>query len=106
MPTTDDGSSIERLTRIKDTLLQIKSELATTYSVKSLGVFGSFVRGEQNEASDIDILVEFTETPGLIDFIALENHLSETLGTKVDLVMRDSLKPTIGERILQELVLV
>jgi predicted nucleotidyltransferase len=106
MPMTDGSSSTEVLTRITDILLQSKDELAVTYRVKSLGVFGSFVRGEQEETSDIDILVEFIDTPGLIDFIALENHLSEILGAKVDLVMKDSLKPTIGERILREVVAV
>jgi predicted nucleotidyltransferase len=94
------------LSRVRDILLQEKAELVRTYRVKSLGVFGSLVRGEQNDASDIDILIEFVDNPGLIDFIALENHLSELLGTKVDLVMKDSLKPTIGERILREVVAV
>jgi predicted nucleotidyltransferase len=106
MPMTDDSSSKGTLNRIADILMQSKDELARTYRVKSLGIFGSLVRGEQKEASDIDILVEFIDTPGLIDFIALENHLSELLGAKVDLVMKDSLRPTIGERILQEVVAV
>lgn len=92
------------LSRIRDILLQNKDELARTYRVKSLGVFGSFVRGEYRDSSDIDILVEFIENPGLIDFIALENRLGELLGAKVDLVMKDALKPAIGERILREVM--
>lgn len=103
---TDDDSSTEMLSRVRGILLQKKDELARTYRVKSLGVFGSLVRGEHKDTSDIDILVEFVDNPGLIDFIALENHLSELLGAKVDLVMKDSLKPTIGERILREVVAV
>ena len=52
--------------------------------------------------SDLDLLVTFSETPGLFAFVALENHLSDVLGIEVDLVMKDSLKPNIGERILAE----
>ncbi len=91
---------------IRDILQQNKEELRRKYKVKSLGVFGSYIRGEQQQSSDIDILVEFYENPGLIDFIALEYHLSELTGIKVDLVMKEALKPRIGERILREVVLI
>ncbi len=103
---TDGDSPIEMLSRVRNILLQNKDDIERTYRVKSLGVFGSLVRGEQIDSSDIDILVEFDDNPGLIDFISLENHLSELLGAKVDLVMKDSLKPAIGERILREVVAV
>lgn len=79
-------------------------ELEEEYKVSSLGVFGSYVRGEQREDSDLDVLVEFYETPGLIKFSELEYHLSDLLGIKVDLVPKDSLRPRIGERILSEAV--
>jgi len=78
--------------------------LAARYGVASLGLFGSFVRNEQRSDSDLDILVTFRETPGLLSFIALEDHLSELLGVKVDLAMRDALKPHIGKRVLAEVV--
>jgi len=97
------GTTID-LSRIREVLRKNKDELTREYHVKSLGVFGSFSKGEQGDASDIDILVEFSEVPGLISFIALENHLGDLLGTKVDLVMKDALKPAIGERILREVV--
>ena len=103
---TDGYSPTEMLSKIRNILLQNKDDIERTYRVKSLGVFGSLVRGEQIDSSDIDILVEFDDNPGLIDFISLENHLSELLGAKVDLVMKDSLKPAIGERILREVVAV
>jgi predicted nucleotidyltransferase len=75
--------------------------------VRSLGFFGSFVRGEQNRRSDLDILVEFEERDlTLLQFIALENELSGLLGVKVDLVERRALKPAIGKHILQEVVAV
>lgn len=78
--------------------------LAAQYRVKSLGLFGSYVRNEQKPTSDLDILVEFSEAPSLFEFIRLERQLSDLLGVKVDLVMRDSLKPAIGKRILKEVV--
>lgn len=79
-------------------------ELAQHYRVKSLGVFGSYVRHEQSPQSDLDVLVEFDEPPSLFEFIRLEQQLSEMLGVTVDLVMKDSLKPAIGQHILREVV--
>jgi predicted nucleotidyltransferase len=79
-------------------------ELAERYRVKSLGVFGSYVRKEQTRKSDLDILVEFEQAPDLIKFIDLEEHLAKQLGVKVDLVPRRALKGEIGERILREVV--
>jgi predicted nucleotidyltransferase len=78
--------------------------LAAQYHVTSLGIFGSFVRHEQDSHSDLDVLVTFDVVPGLLTFIELENHLSDLVGLRVDLVLKDSLKPQIGERILHELV--
>ena len=74
------------------------------YGVRSLGLFGSVVRGEERSTSDIDILVEFDRAPTFFQFIALEDELSRPLGAKVDLVMKSALKPRIGERILAELL--
>ncbi len=78
--------------------------LAERYGVETLEVFGSYVRDERRSDSDLDILVTYREVPTLLGFIALENYLSDTLGVKVDLVMKDSLKPKIGERILREAI--
>ena len=78
--------------------------LAKRYKVKSLSLFGSYVRNEQRANSDLDVLVEFDELPSLFEFVRLENELSELLKVKVDLVMKDSLKPTLGKRILAEAV--
>jgi len=80
--------------------------LAERYSVEKLEVFGSYRRNEQRSDSDLDILVTYHEVPTLLGFIALENYLSDTLDVKVDLVMKDSLKPKIGQRILRETILV
>lgn len=78
-------------------------ELRQRYGVKDLWLFGSYVRAEQNEVSDLDVLVSF-ENPNLslIEFIQLEHKLSDLLGVRVDLVEKETLKPGIGQRVLQE----
>lgn len=76
--------------------------LRERYGVRTLEVFGSFVRGEEDPSSDLDLLVTFDEPPTLFRYVALENELSDALGVKVDLVMKDSLKPTIAQYILEE----
>ena len=87
---------------IKKFLASHKEELAKQYGVSRLGVFGSWVRGEQKADSDIDLLVEFSRPIGLIKFISLENHLCKLTGHRIDLVMKSALKPIIGQRILTE----
>ncbi len=91
---------------IKRILKKHVKELREKYGVKEIGVFGSYVRGEQKKSSDIDILVEFYPHAemDLIKFVELEDYLSQLLGTKVDLVMKSALKPRIGKRILKEVV--
>jgi len=88
-------------------LEELRKELGTlreSYKVKGIGLFGSTVRGEQKKGSDIDLLVEFREPISLFKFLELEEHLSESLGRKVDLVSKKALKPRIGKRILAEVV--
>lgn len=70
-------------------------ELKKRYGVRSLGLFGPYVRGEKSRHSDRDILVEF---------VRLEAYLSQLVGPRVDLVMKSALKPRIGERILSETI--
>jgi predicted nucleotidyltransferase len=78
--------------------------LREKYSVKALELFGSFVKSQQKGESDIDILVEFSNPIDLFTFVELEEFLSKVLGRKVDLVMKDTLKPRIKERILKEAI--
>ncbi len=92
------------LEKIKKTIAEQKPFLQERFKVKEIGIFGSFVRGEQDKASDIDILVEFSEPIGFFAFLDLEDYLSGLLGVKVDLVSKKALKPRIGENILRELV--
>jgi len=95
-----------KLEEIKRILQEHREELREKYRVKEIGIFGSYVRGEQRRKSDLDVLVEFEPDAGmdLISFVELEDYLSQLLGIKVDLVMKSALKPRIGERVLREVV--
>jgi len=72
------------------------------YGVKKAGIFGSVVRGEETEKSDIDILVEIEGRMSLLDFVGLKLELEEALGMKVDLGEYSAIKPIIKEQILSE----
>ncbi len=85
-------------------LRENKHFLEEKYKVKTLGVFGSYVRGEQKKGSDLDILVEFQEPVGLFEFMELEEFLGKKTGVKIDLVSKKALKPRIGKRILEEVI--
>jgi len=91
---------------MKQALMERKTFLRERFKVRRIGIFGSWVRNEQKKGSDLDILVEFEEPIGLLDFLALEDYLSDLLGIKVDLVMKSALKPGIGKHILEEVVYV
>jgi len=95
------------MTEIAQIMDEIKKNMPyfkEKYKVKTLGVFGSYVRGDQKKRSDVDILVEFDEPVSLLEFMAIERQLSDLIGKKVDLVMKTALKPRIGEQILKEVV--
>lgn len=95
---------MKSLEELKMKLASHRDELRQRYRVKEMGLFGSFTRGEANENSDLDILVELEEPIGLFRFQELEEYLSGLLGVKVDLVSRKALKPNIGKRVLDEVV--
>ena len=92
--------SVDEIIRI---LREELPQLRERYGVRSLGIFGSYLRGEHGRRSDLDVLVEFDERPlTLFGFVGLENYLSDQIGVKVDLVEKCTLKPAIGRRILEE----
>lgn len=97
---------MRNLQDIEAKLKENKDLLNQRFNVKEIGIFGSFARGEQKETSDLDILVEFEGRVSLFEIVRLERFLSELLGQKVDLVMKNSLKPRIGKHILREVVYV
>lgn len=96
----------DALSNIKMVLQTEKTDLAKRYGVSRLGIFGSFVFGDYTPESDIDIVAEFDRPVGLFQFMSLENHLSDVLNKKVDLVSKDGLKPYIKDEILRSTVYV
>ena len=97
---------MKTIEEMKKILTENKKELEQKYGVREIGIFGSYLRGEQKEGSDVDILVEFSPDAriSLLDFVGLEDHISDLLAAKVDLVEKSALKPRIGKHILKEVV--
>jgi hypothetical protein len=98
------GKIMKNLKAIKELVKRNKNLLEKVYKVKVIGVFGSYSRGDLSKNSDIDILVEFSETPDFFEFIRLEEFLKDLFRIKVDLVTRDALKPLIKNEILKETI--
>jgi len=90
------------LLNIKNKLRTELPKLAKEFNVKTIEVFGSYIKNEQTEQSDIDLLITFTITPSLLKFIALENYLSDLLQIKVDLIMKNLIKPRLRKNILSK----
>ena len=102
------GTPQPKLPALEDLRRMLRDQmpaLEEQYGVRSLAVFGSYVRGEQTRASDLDLLVELGDKRiSLLDFVGMEQRLSDVLGIKVDLVETRGLRPAIGRRILAEAV--
>lgn len=93
---------LETKQEILSVLSGLKSELRARFNVTSVGVFGSFVRGEQRDGSDIDVLVDFSEEADLFDLVGLGIFLEEKLGRRVDVVPRRALRAEIRESVLRQ----
>jgi predicted nucleotidyltransferase len=91
---------------IKSVLASHKQEISERFKVRELGIFGSYVRGEQGPRSDVDVLVEFSQPVGFFHFLDLEDYLESLIGLKVDLVTKKALKPRMGANIVRELVII
>lgn len=92
------------LEEIKAILILYKPFLIERFKILELGLFGSYVRGEQTKDSDVDILVEFSQVPTLFDLVEIEYLISDKLGLPVDLIDKKSLKAALREQILNETV--
>ena len=90
--------------KILSTLKNLKDELKTSYKVKKIGLFGSYVKNSQTETSDIDLLVEFDEDADLFHLIGLSRYLEEIFEIKVEFVSKSSLKEEIKQYILREVI--
>lgn len=93
------------LEEVKSTLTKLKPELMSKYGVDTLGLFGSIVRDDFTEQSDIDIVVTFNKPVG-IEFIDLADELEGKLNRKVDLVSKNGIKPRYYEVIEPEILYV
>jgi len=89
---------------VKNSLVSLKPYLKKKYNISGIALFGSYVREEQTDKSDIDILVDFQKVPDLLTFIEIEEFLKEKLKTTVDLVPQRKLKPQIKSQILKEAI--
>lgn len=97
---------MKTLDEIGEILQTEKPYLAEHYGVIEIGIFGSYVRGDQQPDSDIDILIEL-ERPSrisLLGLVDLEYYLSDLLGAEVDVAIKRNLRKRIGRRILSEVV--
>ena len=90
--------------KIVEKLRRRKGQLIRKYNLSEIGLFGSFVRGDQKKDSDLDVLVEFKETPDLFRFLELEGDLEHYLKLKVDLVRKKAIREELRRNILSEVV--
>jgi len=96
---------MKTLEKIKQILSNNKEELVRKYKIKEIGIFGSYVRGEEEKTSDVDILVEFEEEGKTFDnYMDLKFFLEDTLSVKVDLVMKGAIKESLRPYILREVI--
>ena len=100
------ATSFTRRDKVLATLRRHKRSLQEQYKVKELGIFGSYVRGEQRKSSDVDIVIDFEQVPDLITFIQIEDTLGGILRRKVDLVDKQGIRSQLREGILNEVVYV
>ena len=101
---------VEKLPKVlrKKGLERKLSEICSSHDVVFLAVFGSFVRGEQNNKSDVDIAIEFdmNKRKTLLDLLRLEDELGEVFKRKVDLGVFSSLNPYIAEDVKREMLVI
>jgi hypothetical protein len=88
----------DQIEKIKGIIIEVLKK----YGVKRASLFGSIVRGEDTEDSDIDLLIEFEERKSLLDLVGLKLELQEILGRKVDVITYKSIHPLLRKQILNE----
>jgi uncharacterized protein len=94
------------LGEIKRIISEHRQELKERYMITEIGIFGSYVRGEQHKKSDVDMLVAFEGPISLLELIGAENYISDLIHEKVDLVPKKDVRPELREVILNEVVYV
>ena len=94
----------KNIEEIINTLNSFREIIRKEYKAEVIGLFGSYVRGEQKETSDIDVIVKFLDDASLFDLVGLADFLEEKLSIKVDIVPIDTIRTEIKEDILREAV--
>ena len=95
---------MKKIDEIREIIRQHRNVLEEKYGVAVVGIFGSYVRGEQGRQSDIDLLAEILRPISLLEIVGAEIYLSEVLGRKVDLVPKRDVREELRESILKEAV--
>ena len=93
------------LEKVKNDLRELKPELSTRFYVDTIGLFGSVLRNDFSENSDIDIIVEFKKPVG-VEFIDLADFLESKFHRRIDLVSKKGVKPNYYAEIKKEIVYV
>ena len=94
---------MKSLIEIQSTLEEYKPMLYEKYSIKSMAIFGSYARKEQNDQSDLDLIVEFKDKIG-IRFIDLADDIERIIGVKVDLVSKGGIKEKYLQAIQSDII--
>jgi predicted nucleotidyltransferase len=95
---------MKKLAAIEKKIKANKQLLNQQYKVRRIGIFGSYALGRQTRKSDLDIVVEFKETPDIFKFLRLEEYLKSMLGIRVDLTTPKALKALIKPEILRQTI--
>jgi predicted nucleotidyltransferase len=98
--------AVRNIKEARAILTEHKAEVCRKYRVNEIAIFGSYVRGEQEKRSDIDILVSFSGIPDVFKYMELEDYLRRLLHRKVDLVRKEAIRPELKKQILKEAVYV
>ncbi|MCD6489194.1 MAG: nucleotidyltransferase family protein [Thermodesulfobacterium sp.] len=101
---SEERKGIKNLEEIKEKLQKLRDLIKERYKAEVIGIFGSYVRGEQRKESDIDILVKFYRGATLFELVGLSLFLEEEIGIKVDIVPYDAVRKEIKEKVLSEVV--
>jgi len=86
------------------TIKELKQNLQEKYKIREIGIFGSIIREEEKETSDIDLLVDFKEEADFFDLIGLALFLEEKLHRRVDIVPKRALRKEIKDEVLKEVI--
>ena len=85
-----------------DELIEKLIHILKKHGAKKIKIFGSYARGEQKEASDLDVIVKFEKRKSLLELVGIEQELEDHLGIKIDLLTEASISPYLVEKIKKE----